>query len=249
MIQFYDSQIETTHRLCAEESAHAVRVLRKHEGDTVYVTDGKGARFECRLLSADPKGCEVEIIGKEVIPQVWNGFITLAVAPTKNADRMEWMVEKCVELGVNRIVFVKCARSERKNMRTDRLIKIAVSAMKQSLKTTLPEIIELTPFNNFIKSCKDEETERLTIDSTQQPGMKFMGYCDEGIKRLRLVDEYVADRDVTLLIGPEGDFTPDEVTLAMDSGFIPVTFGDTRLRTETAAICALQTIHVIDLLH
>lgn len=79
--------------------------------------------------------------------------------------------------------------------------------------------------------------------------MKFMGYCDEGIKRLRLVDEYVADRDVTLLIGPEGDFTPDEVTLAMDSGFIPVTFGDTRLRTETAAICALQTIHVIDLLH
>ncbi len=245
MIQFYDSQIESSHRLCAEESAHAVRVLRKHEGDTIFVTDGMGARFECRLLSADAKGCEVEILSKEIIPQVWNGFITLAVAPTKNADRMEWMVEKCVELGVNRIVFVKCARSERKNMRTDRLIKIAVSAMKQSLKTTLPEIVELTPYNTFIKSCRNSDTD----SNPQQPVMKFMGYCNEETKRLRLVDEYVAGRDVTVLIGPEGDFTPEEVSRALAAGFLPVTFGDTRLRTETAAICALQTIHVIDLLH
>lgn len=238
MIQFYDPDIETTLRLNAEESAHAVRVLRKHEGDIAYITDGRGTRFECLLLSADPKGCMVEITGREMLTPHWHNQLTLVVAPTKHLDRMEWLIEKCVEIGVDKIIFIKCNRSERKDLRIDRLQKIAVSAMKQSLKCNLPEVAGLLPFNSFIRHCTES-------DSFCR-GMRFMGYCNENIMRRCLVNEYMPGNDATLLIGPEGDFTPEEVEAAMAAQFIPVTFGETRMRTETAALYALQTIHILN---
>lgn len=239
MIQFYDPDIAQTHRLCPEESAHAVRVLRQQPGNTIFVTDGAGQRYECVILSADAKGCELDIVNTTAIDQHWHNRFTLAVAPTKNMDRMEWMVEKAVEMGVNKIVPLKCSRSERKNLRTDRLVKIAVSAMKQSLKTVMPLVSELTSYTDFINQCKDLDPATI----------KLMGYCNEEIERRRLVDEIAPDHDIIILIGPEGDFSPEEVTMAIDAGFVPVTFGNTRLRTETAAIAALQTLHVIDLIN
>ncbi|MDE6295297.1 MAG: 16S rRNA (uracil(1498)-N(3))-methyltransferase [Muribaculaceae bacterium] len=238
MIQFYDPDIEKKLRLNAEESAHAVRVLRKQAGDVIYVTDGRGTRFECVLLSADSKGCPVEITGRETHNPHWPNRVNLVVAPTKHLDRMEWLIEKSVEVGVNKIIFVKCSRSERKELRIDRLQKIAVSAMKQSLKCVLPEVVGLMPYNTFITRC-------LESDSFCE-GQRFMGYCNENIIRRSLVNEYRPGSDATLLIGPEGDFTPEEVEAAIAAQFIPVTFGETRMRTETAALYALQTIHILN---
>lgn len=231
MIQFFAPDIESTGILPAEDSLHCSRVLRHREGDLITVTDGKGHRFKCRIIAADPRATAVEIKSSEIINPHWGCRITLAVAPTKNMDRMEWMVEKAVEIGVDRIVPVLCEHSERKVLKTDRLRKIAVSAMKQSLKSTLPDISDLTPLDKFLRESA--------------PGMKFMGYCDKEYPLLSLAREYRAAGDVTLLIGPEGDFSPEEVHLAVDNGFIPVTFGSSRLRTETAAVTALNIIHTL----
>lgn len=232
MIQFYVPDIKATQTLPPEESAHAVRVLRKREGDTVYVTDGAGRRYTCRILSADAKRTPVEIVDCEEVAKYWEEKITLAVAPTKNMDRMEWLVEKAVEIGVDRIVLLRCEHSERKVVKADRLRKIAVSAMKQSLKAKLPEITEVTDFKTFVTECA--------------AGERYMGYCDKSYPLKRLVEEYTPGPDVTILIGPEGDFSPAEVRLAADNGFVPVTFSEARLRTETAALYGLQTVHILD---
>lgn len=233
MIQFYAPDIESTGILPPEDSLHCVRVLRHKEGDLITVIDGKGHRFNCRIVSADPKATAVDIESSETIPAHWGCRITLAVAPTKNMDRMEWMVEKAVEIGVDRIIPVLTDRCERRVVKQERLQKIAVSAMKQSLKTTLPEIAGLTPLKQF-------------LSYTSGPGEKYMGYCDKDYPLLSLVKEYHREGDVSLLIGPEGDFTPEEVKLAVEAGFVPVTFGKSRLRTETAAITALTTIHILN---
>ncbi len=214
---------------------HCCRVLRHKAGDSICVIDGRGNRFDCRILEADPRSTAVEIVESTAIPTHWGCRITLAVAPTKNMDRMEWMVEKAVEIGVDRIVPLLCQHSERKVLKTERLTKIAISAMKQSLKTTLPEVCDLTPIKEFL--------------AQPHPGLKFMGYCDRNYPLLLLPQQYAAGEDVTLLIGPEGDFSPEEVRLAVDAGFVPVSFGQSRLRTETAAIAALDTVHVLNLLH
>ena len=231
MIQFFAPDIESSGILPPEDSLHCVRVLRHREGDIISVTDGKGHRFSCRIVSADPRATAVDIEEVENLPHHWGCDITLAVAPTKNMDRMEWMVEKAVEIGVDRIVPLLCSHSERKVLKIDRLRKIAVSAMKQSLKAILPAIEELTPIKDFLKE--------------PHPGMKFMGYCDKEYPLLTLAREYRGREDVTILIGPEGDFSPEEVRMAVDAGFIPVTFGESRLRTETACITALDTVHVL----
>lgn len=232
MIQFYAPDIESTGILPVEDSLHCVRVLRHRNCDLITVIDGKGHRFTCRILDADPRATAVEIEATEYLPTHWGNNITLAVAPTKNMDRMEWMVEKAVEIGVNRIVPVLCDHSERRVLKAERLRKIAVSAMKQSLKTTLPEVAELTPLRDFLNE--------------PHAGMKFMGYCDKNYPLLKLVHGYKGDTDVTILIGPEGDFSPEEVAMAVKAGFIPVTFGNSRLRTETAAIVALDTVHILN---
>lgn len=203
------------------------------EGDELEITDGKGYIYKCRLISAHHKHAMVEIIEKTDAPLSWKQRITIAVAPTKHLDRMEWLVEKLVEIGVNDIVPLKCRFSERKEIKTERLEKIAVSAMKQSLKTILPVIDEMTPFKQAIAS----------IGSAQ----RFIAYCDRTIPRRLLAGEYIPFTSAAILIGPEGDFSPEEIKLALENGYCPVSLGNNRLRTETAALSACDTFHILDM--
>lgn len=232
MIQFYAPDIETSLMLPESDSGHCIRVLRMGLGDRLSVVDGRGHRFICEIIGDHPKHVSVAIIEKEDVIPVWPNSITLMVAPTKNNDRMEWLVEKLVEIGVNRIVPVRCRRSERKEIKRDRLVKIAVSAMKQSLKATLPEITEMMPLKEAVE----------TFRAPQQ----FVGYCDETINRALLSRTYKAGHDVVILIGPEGDFAPEEIDFLLGSGYTAVTMGDNRLRTETAALVACDTCHIIN---
>lgn len=229
MTRFYAPEIELTRILPEGESAHCCRVLRLREGDEVEVIDGKGTLHRCRIIDAHPKRTGVEIIESAVEQRHWSPRITLSLAPTKNMDRMEWLVEKAVEIGVDRIVFLDCEHSERRVVKPERIERIMVSAMKQSLKSRMPELTEMMPFSDFVKEPGG--------------GMRFMGYCDSDFLRREFDKEYDGMSDVELLIGPEGDFSPAEVSLAVDAGFIPVTFGNTRLRTETAALYALCATH------
>ncbi|MDE5996688.1 MAG: RNA methyltransferase, partial [Muribaculaceae bacterium] len=172
----------------------------------------------------------VEILTMEEIKPWWGFQLELCVAPSKNADRMEWLVEKSVEIGVDRIILMKCKRSERKTLRTDRLEKIAISAMNQSLKTNRTEITGPIEFKDIINDgfC----------------GFKCLGYCDDSHPLLSFADEYKGG-NLRILIGPEGDFTSEEVELAIDKGYVPVTFGGSRLRLETAALYAAVAAHVV----
>ncbi|MDE6291197.1 MAG: RsmE family RNA methyltransferase, partial [Muribaculaceae bacterium] len=200
MIQFYAPEIESTGILPEMESGHCCRVLRMKEGDKIFVTDGKGHRFECMILDAHQKHTAVEILAMEEIAPWWGFRLELCVAPSKNTDRMEWLVEKAVEIGVDRIVLMKCSRSERKVLRTDRLEKIAVSAMNQSLKTNKTVIEGPIPIKEIV-------TDGFS-------GFKCLGYCDDTYPLLGFSQEY-GGGDVRILIGPEGDFSPEEVALAV----------------------------------
>lgn len=232
MIQFYAPDIETTLCLPESDSGHCCRVLRMRPGDEVTVVDGAGMRYLCRLVDNNPRRTAVEIVAKERVPLFWPNTITAMVAPTKNMDRMEWLVEKLVEVGVNRFVPVLCRNSERRAIKRERLEKIAVSAMKQSLKATLPLIAEMTPLRQAVELYSSAQN--------------FVGYCDDNTPRCLLSRAYRADTDVSLLIGPEGDFTPEEIAMLTGNGFVPVTMGDNRLRTETAALVAVTTCHIIN---
>lgn len=230
MIQFYAPDIEATGVLPETESGHCCRVLRMKEGDHIFVTDGRGHRFECEIIDPHPKHTGVEILAMEEIYPWWGFRLELCVAPSKNTDRMEWLVEKAVEIGVDRIVLMKCARSERKILRTDRLEKIAVSAMNQSLKTNKTIIEGPVPFKEIV-------TDGFS-------GFKCLGYCDDAYPLRSFAREYKGG-DLRILIGPEGDFTPDEVASAVEHGYIPVTFGGSRLRLETAALYSAVAAHVV----
>ena len=222
--------LPTLPRQCC--SQHCVRVLRLKEGEEVEVVDGKGHLHLCRILNANAKNCAVEIVGTTNVKPHWGCRITVAIAPTKNMDRMEWMAEKVTEMGVDRIVPLLCRYSERKVLKTERLRKILVAAMKQSLKATLPQLDDLTPFDDFMKALPD--------------GQRFIAYCDPAIPRRDFVKECLPESDVTILVGPEGDFSQPEIRAALDAGFIPVSLGDSRLRTETAGVFACAAIHTIN---
>ncbi|MDE6697095.1 MAG: 16S rRNA (uracil(1498)-N(3))-methyltransferase [Muribaculaceae bacterium] len=230
MIQFFSPDIETTGVLPEAESGHCCRVLRMKEGDKIFVTDGKGHRFECVILDAHPKHTAVEILAMEEIKPWWGFRLELCVAPSKNMDRIEWLVEKAVEIGVDKIILMKCRRSERKNLRIDRLEKIALSAMNQSLKANRPEIVNQVAFKEII--------------SDDFSGFKCLGYCDDAFPLRSFAEEYKGG-DVRILIGPEGDFSPEEVEMAVKNGYMPVTFGGSRLRLETAALYAAVAAHVV----
>lgn len=230
MIQFYAPDLTETLTLGAEETAHCVKVLRKKPGDHIFVTDGRGKRFDCIISEINKKGVSLEILSSEEIPKNWDFRIVLAVAPTKNADRMAWLVEKATEIGVDEIRFIDCRFSERKQVNIERLRRNAVSAMNQSLKTRLPEIIEIKPLSS-IHSLKGE---------------KFFGYCSREMERLEFSKEYVGCRDVVIAIGPEGDFSAEEVEKLIEVDFKAVTFGNERLRTETAALFAVAATHIIN---
>lgn len=232
MIQFYEPDIENTRALGPEDSAHCARVLRKVPGDIIYVTDGKGRRFECRVTQCSAKRVDVEILNRLEIPKNWTGETHLCVAPTKNLDRMEWLVEKAVEIGLDSFTPMECQRSERRVVKEARLDKIAVSAMKQSLKCVKPEIAPLKGLAEILA----EEFDGLTV----------IGYCSGRVERQEFAKVCKPGSKVRILIGPEGDFAPEEIEMALGKGVVPVVFGCERLRTETAALAALHTVHVIN---
>ena len=233
MIRFYCPDIEDSPVMPEIESGHCVRVLRHKPGDLLEVVDGKGVLYEVKLVDANPRHALVEIVSRREIEPYWKGRLVLCVAPTKMMDRMEWLVEKATEVGLDEFVPMLCRYSERKDIKCDRLEKTAVSAMKQSLKAAMPQIEPMTPIAQV-------------IDRYSHFAQKFIAYCtDDGERRL-LTKEYIPGSDAVILIGPEGDFSPEEVKLAVECGFQPVTFGNTRLRTETAALYAVAAVHVLD---
>lgn len=231
MIQFYAPELASRPVLPEGESQHCVRVLRMRDGDELIAVDGQGHRFRCRIAEAHQKHTLVEILETESVPRPWNPSITIAVAPTKNMDRMEWLVEKLVEVGVDRIIPVLCRRSERREMKTERLEKIAISAMKQSLKASLPAILPLTPLKDALVIMNEPQ--------------RFMAYCDPSIPRFGLVELYKPNLDTAVLIGPEGDFAPEEIEMTLAAGWEPMTLGNVRLRTETAALDACIALHTL----
>lgn len=233
MIQFYAPDILLNPELPESESMHCSRVLRMKNGDEIFVTDGKGSRYRCLILNSHTSHTSLSVISQEKLEAEKNYYLTLAVAPTKNADRMEWMVEKAVEIGVDKIVLLKCERSERKYQKTERLKKIMIAAMKQSLSLFLPEITELTDYKDFICSCSKDS-------------QKFFGYCSKDFPLKDFAKECKAGGEVIVMIGPEGDFTFEEVDKAIKYNFIPVTFGNKRLRTETAGVYATCAVNVIN---
>lgn len=232
MHRFYAPDIDSTLQLPEQESQHAVRVLRLRENDEIEVVDGKGWWYLCRITMAHSKHCAVEIVQRRQELPHWGHEIVLAIAPTKNLDRVEWMAEKTTEMGIDRIIPLRCRYSERKELKTERLNKILVSAMKQSLKSSLPQLDEMTPIMDVIKM--------------PFAGQKFIAYCDPEIERKSFSQLYKAGENVLIMVGPEGDFSQDEIRAALDAGFQPVTFGESRLRTETAAVYAIAACHAID---
>ncbi len=227
MLLFYQSDIEKTPILSEEDSRHCVKVLRKNIKDKIHVVDGVGGLFECEITKAHEKKCEVRIISVKRDFEKRNHYLHIAIAPTKNADRIEYFIEKCVEIGVDEITLIQTKHSERKNQKTERLEKIAISAMKQSLKAYLPKVNELVDFEKFIKSVDIEA--------------KFVAHLTDDAKPLK---EVVVDKSkVLLMIGPEGDFAKDEIQFAQKSGFQVVTLGNSRLRTETAGVVACTIVN------
>lgn len=231
MIIFYAPNIATCPELPEEESGHAVRVLRHVEGDEIEVVDGQGAWYHCRITAAHHKHCAVEILSQRQDAH-WPYGVELAVAPTKNLDRMEWFLEKATEMGLDRFTPLKCRFSERKELKTERMLKIAVSAMKQSLKATLPQVDEMTDIKKFLTEPFE--------------GQKFIAHCFDDQPRLLLSHQVKPGSRVRVLIGPEGDFSPEEIALAISQGYQPISLGNQRLRTETAALASVHTIHVIN---
>lgn len=228
---FYTPDIATNPELPKEEAGHCVRVLRLTEGDEIQLTDGKGSFYKAAITSAHAKHCMVSILEETVQEPLWNFRLHIAIAPTKNMDRLEWFIEKATEIGIDAITCVKCDHSERKDVKLPRLEKTAISAMKQSLKARLPEISEMLTFKELVK---------LPFE-----GRKFIAHCDEGSKKL-LKETYIAGENAFILIGPEGDFSPEEISLALAHGFEPISLGESRLRTETAALVACHTLHVLN---
>ncbi len=216
-------------QLPEEEAGHCIRVLRMKEGDSIRLTDGKGCFYDAVISAVSGKRCMVHIERKEQQEQLWNGYLHIAVAPTKLMDRNEWFVEKAVEIGVDEITFLKTDHSERDVIKMERIEKIAVSAMKQSQKATLPVLNGMTPLRSFIEQGFD--------------GDKYIAHCEPGSKVL-LQDALTPGHNSLVLIGPEGDFSPAEIEMALKAGFKPISLGPSRLRTETAALVA---VHIMNL--
>ncbi|WP_425390838.1 16S rRNA (uracil(1498)-N(3))-methyltransferase [Ekhidna sp.] len=230
MTIFYKKDIESgSNTLPEEESKHCALVLRHKVGDNIRIFDGKGAVYESKLTLISKKVCEFEIIDKKK-EQPKDFKIHLAIAPTKNMDRMEWLIEKLSEIGVDEVSFIQTQHSERKKMRFDRLEKKAISAMKQSGNPFLIQINEIVTLEDFLSNCDEEQ--------------RFIAHVDE-------THTYVSGlvkpkHPICILIGPEGDFSPFEVDSAKSSGFKPVSLGHNTLRTETAGFVACCIINSIN---
>ena len=237
MYLFYTPDIDTSRFLSEEESAHCVRVLRYDRGDEILLTDGRGTTYHARITNPHPRHCEFEVLSQEKQEKTHNIYLHVAIAPTKNIERLEWMVEKCTEIGVDEITPLLCRFSERKNLRNDRLEKIILSAAKQSLTPYLPKLNPLTDFGTFIDPSNSPSRGGIGDESKMD---KFIAHCYKDEKR-ELKDVLKKGRDVLILIGPEGDFSEQEVEMAIANGFVPVGLGRSRLRTETAGVVACHT--------
>ncbi len=230
---FYNSDISeqnNTFTFPKDESRHIVKVLRKKVGDTLYITNGNGFLFTAKIAIADQKNCVVSIENSE-FKKPTDYKLHLAVAPTKMNDRYEWFLEKATEIGITSITPIFCDHSERKNVKLDRFEKILQSAMKQSLHLYLPTLNQPISFKDYIN--KDFS------------GDLFIAHCEETDKK-SLKSEIKPNTEITILIGPEGDFSVNEIETAIKNKFIPVTLGNTRLRTETAAIVACHSVAFIN---
>lgn len=222
---------EFYHTLPVEEASHAARVLRLKPGDLLTVTDGIGTMAKASLEDDNPKSCQIKLLEVETI--AGSGFsLHLAVAPTKNIARFEWFLEKATEFGLGEISPVYCDHSEREKLRTDRLQKVLVSAMKQSLKSRLPLLNEPVALEKIIRS-------RICPDN------RFIAWVDN-LPRPHLKDSCRPGQDALVLIGPEGDFSPKEIELALENGFKPVSLGKARLRTETAALASCFIVNLLN---
>ncbi|CAM1345717.1 16S rRNA (uracil(1498)-N(3))-methyltransferase [Tenacibaculum amylolyticum] len=214
-----------------EESRHIVKVLRKKQGDTLYITNGKGLLLTAEIIIESDKKCVANIVNIASKEKEWNYYLHVAIAPTKNIDRLEWFLEKATEIGIDEITPILCQNSERKVVKKDRLQKIILAAMKQSLKFTVPKLNDLTKYSDFIAQQRD--------------GNLFIAHCNEGDKTpLKSIDP--THQKITLLIGPEGDFSIPEVQQAIQQKYTPITLGTSRLRTETAGIVAVHSINFLN---
>ena len=215
------------HILNEEESKHCVRVLRMTEGSRLMLTDGRGNMYTAQITNADPRRCSVEVVATETAYGKRPYSLTMAVAPTKNPDRYEWFLEKATEVGCDVFIPIESAHSERRNIKHERSEKVITSAVKQSLKAYHPMLEPLTNVKEVI----------------QRPfeGRKLIAHCrDDAGERTTVKEALTAGGNTLVLIGPEGDFSREEVELALANGFTAVTFGEARLRTETAALAAVM---------
>lgn len=214
-----------------EEARHCIKVLRKKQGDSITVIDGKGTFITAQILDANPKKCLLKVLETKQ-EDAKDFYIHIAIAPTKNIDRIEWFVEKAVEIGIDEISFINCQNSERRQIKMDRIEKKAISAMKQSIKASLPKLNEIQPFKEFVKT-------EMVMD-------KYIGFVDMDNPNLlsKTVEKSAA---YLMLIGPEGDFSDEEVELAINKGFKKISLGKSRLRTETAGIATCCILNMINL--
>jgi 16S rRNA (uracil1498-N3)-methyltransferase len=208
--------------LSPEESRHCIKVLRRKKGEQIKVIDGKGNFYIAALFDTNPEACKAKIISKEVVAATKSYRLHIAISPTKNPDRIEWMLEKCTELGVDEFSFIVCKRTEKPTVKLERLQKIAESAVKQSIQAVIPKINDAVSFKEFISAHKNTATQ------------KYIAYCGEETKTD--MKSILSEKDVLVLIGPEGDFTEEEIKLALGNGFTALSLGETRLRTETAGL-------------
>lgn len=230
---FFADYIEgSTFQLDADESNHLIKVLRKGVGDTVFFTDGKGYLYQCILQEANPKKTKLAVQARHFTPED-DFYIHLAICPTKNADRMEWMVEKITEIGVHEITLIQSEHSERSMIKLDRLEKKIIAAGKQSLKTRLPKLNPMIDLELLVSNHAFDSYER------------FIAYVDKENDR-HLFEKATANKAYLVLIGPEGDFSPKELELAFKYHFHPCSLGKSRLRTETAGLAAVHTLQLLN---
>jgi 16S rRNA (uracil1498-N3)-methyltransferase len=223
---FYAPDLSGKPILPEDEAKHCIKILRHKTGDIIDVTDGKGYFYSCKILNSN--NCSLEIIEKRADPSKRDFYFHLAVAPTKSGERTDWMIEKAVEFGIDELSFLNCDHNERSKINIERCDRIAISAMKQSLKANLVKINDIVPFHGFIKAVKQET--------------RFIAHCDSTIQRKELNKSSISE-NILCCIGPEGDFSKPEIGLAMQNGFESIKLGDSRLRTETAAIAVCAYLY------
>lgn len=229
---FYTPDLSSsTYTLNEGESKHCIRVLRLTIDEIIYLIDGKGGFFKAKIVDSHPKKCKVEIVESIKEKGKLNYFLHIAIAPTKNIERLEWFIEKATEIGISEITPVICSNSERKTLKIERLEKIMVSAAKQSLTAYMPILNNPVSFNDFMKINFD--------------GEKYIAHCVDNKKQL-FKNSYIIDKPALVMIGPEGDFSDTEISLAMENNYKEISLGNSRLRTETAGIVACNFVSILN---